>query len=136
MESERFIRQVLRDVMSGRLTEDQAAERLLQEMGRGGVILKVDENCLALAPLLMARNYTTETVEPGLDDQGIKRQIRSRVFITRNGQHFNDPKDLERFDYGLVWVRSRADDRTLARSIERTLMRSRFNSNQHQVVEV
>jgi hypothetical protein len=134
--AERFIKKTLRQVLNEKITIQEATDRLLTEMGRGGRVLVVDENCLGLDPELASMNYTVKTLEPGLKDAEIKKRLRSRVFITRNGEHFNSPADMEKHYYGLVWLVSKGDDKRMGKKVEAALTASNFNRHLLQVVKV
>jgi hypothetical protein len=133
----RFVQAVLEDLLGHRIDFGTAVGRLLAEMGRGQRILVIDENLLSLDPELAAMGYTTEVVDLGAADAEVKRQMKSRVLITRNGRHFSDPEDMKRFYYGLIWVTSRTkDEKTLAGKVRDALMTSNFAKTLVQVVKV
>ena len=133
----RLVQSVLEDLIGHRIDFGTAVGRLLAEMGRGQRILVVDENLLSLEPELAALGYTTEVVDLGEADAEIKKQLRSRVLVTRNGEDFSDPEEMKKYYYGLVWITSKTkDEKTLAEKVKETLMASNFAQNLTQVVKV
>ena len=129
-----FVMELLSAVRDGKETVESATERLLYEMGRGGRILVVDENLRGLEQELSHLNYTTHSVDRREDDEEIKKRLRSRIFITNNGQDFAD--DVERYYYGLIWVQHQRDYAVMAREVEAVLMRHNFGRNLTQVVKL
>ena len=127
---------LIQDVLSGEKSVTQVVEALFEDMGRGARILVLDENLSDLDGELAELNYTTKTVEPGLSDLEIKRALRSRVFITRNGRHFSDPQDMQKFRYGLLWLVSEGDARFLAGKISQAIMKNSFKRDLIKVVKV
>lgn len=81
-------------------------------------------------------DYTIYGVEYGADDKAIKKQLDGRVLVTRNGRHFSSRKDLERYNYGLVWITSTGNDAAVAKKVDRAIMRANFARTLHQVVKV
>jgi len=82
-------------------------------------------------------NYTTDTVEPGMSDPKIKKRLRNKVFVTINGRHFKNPKDLQKFRYGLIWIQTdRTDFKLLAKAVEAKLRVSNFAGNLMQTVRI
>lgn len=136
MDQEILFTRIIRRVLAGKMTVERAVDRLLYEVGHGGITLLVDETSYGLVAEFKSMNYTVYPVDPGIDDLAIKRQIRGRVLITRNGKHFSVLKDREHYDYGLVWVTSTGNDAAVAKKIEKVLMRSNFARNPHQVFKV
>jgi hypothetical protein len=133
----KFVQSVLEDLIGHRIDFGTAVGRLLAEMGRGQRILIIDENLLSLDPELAAMGYTTKKIDLGADDAEVKRQLSSRILITRNGKHFSDPGEMKRYYYGLIWVTSKTkDERTLAEKISDVLMTSDFAKNLVQVAKV
>ena len=132
---ESLVEDVLKKVSTGQLSVVKAADLLLTEMGRGGRILVVDENLLGLEMELSALGYVTYTVATrGQVDEMIRPQLRSRVFITRNGKDFVE--GLTKHHFGLVWIVSRMSNRDLAKKIAKVLMKSNFHRKPVQVVKV
>lgn len=129
-----FLKSLLEQVNRGQKSVDALVDFLLQEMGRGGRILVVDENILDLEPELLELGYTVDTVDLGGPDEAIKKQLKNRVLVTRNGRHFVD--DVADFRYGVIWVVSKGDAKTLARKVERAMMTSNFHRKPAQVVKV
>jgi len=133
----RFVQSVLEDLVRHRIDFATAMDKLLAEMGRGQRILVIDENLRSLERELAAMGYTTKAVEAKTSDAAVKRTLRSRVLVTRNGSDFCDPRDMERFDYGLVWITSKAkDEKTLAVKVKEALMTSNFAKDLNQVIKV
>lgn len=131
-----FIRRIIRRAIAKKISVEWAVSQLLAEMGRGGCIYVVHKTCRGLESSICVAGYAIEGTEYGAGVEAIKRRLRCKVLITRNGKHFCNPKDLERYHYGLVWVTSTGDDRAVARKVEKALMRANFNRNLKQVVKV
>lgn len=129
------VKELLQEVVEGRRSLNAAAEYLLQEMGRGGRILVVDENLLGLEAELADLNYTAYPIRRRqADDESIKHEIYGKVLVTRNGKDFAD--GVSSGYYGLVWVQSDADFAVLAKRIEAELMQRNFKRNLAQVIKV
>jgi len=130
---ERLVNRLLRGTISG----ERAVDRLLCEMGRGSRGLVVDQHLYGLDDELARLNYTTDTVEPGMSDPKIKKRLRNKVFVTINGRHFKNPKDLQKFRYGLIWIQTdRTDFKLLAKAVEAKLRVSNFAGNLMQTVRI
>jgi hypothetical protein len=125
---------LLENVAAGTTSVKQAVYILLNEIGRGDRILVIDENLLDLEKELAALRYTVRMVPRGMDDEDIKRTLRSRILITCNGVDFAD--DTEKYYYGLIWVRKPTDAKILAKKVEAVLMRANFAHNLTQVVSI
>ncbi len=137
MSFKQAIEEVINDLVSHRISIDEAVCRLTLEMGRGGRTLVVDENRKDLRYALGARGYTVDDVPTGADDHAvIKPQLNSRVFITANWKDFDDPADLRKYRYGLLKIPSRGDLKRLVVAIEKELMTAQFNSNLEQIKTV
>jgi len=136
MSSKKFLRDVISSVVSGDMEIIEAVNLLLVEMGRGGRILVCDAHFDNLEKELSALGYTTNIAQPSTGDKEIQQTLRSRVFITRDGDHFKNKKDMTDYRYGLIWVKSTCDDCILARKIESVLVKSHFSKNLIQVVKV
>ena len=120
--------------MANKITLLEAVDLILNEAGRGDRILVVDENLLDLEKELSALRYTVYPVPFNTSDEEIKRELRGRIFITRNGKDF--AKDVEKFYYGLIWVHGNTDAKILAKEIEQVLMAANFARNPTQVVRI
>ena len=132
----KFVQSILEDLIQHRIDFGLAVDKLLAEMGRGQRILVIDENLLSLEPELAAMGYTTEVVDLGAQDSEVKKQLRSRVLVTRNGEDFSNPEEMKKYYYGLVWITSRTEDeKTLAEKVKEKLMTSNFAKNLVQVVK-
>lgn len=131
-----FVTEILEKVQAGTMHVREAAEKLLGEMGRGGRNLVVDESCYGVEPHLSAKGYTVYRVKTGTPDELIMPQLESRVFVTRNGRDFAEPKDMEKHYYGLVWLIGAHDDKETADRIAEALMRANFGAKLVQVVRV
>jgi hypothetical protein len=131
-----FVETVITDVINGKKSITEAANTLLQEMGRGGRILSIDENLLGVEPFLAEMGYTTEVFRKKMPDDQIKPQLEGRVFITQNGKDFCNPEDMAQHYYGLIWVLSNPDDKTLATRIKNILMQANFHRNLAQIQKV
>ena len=137
MDRQSEIEQIIDALLAGVIDRAQASDKLLYEMGRGSRILVADENLFGLDQELSAMNYTLSGFAPGMDDGDIKNTLRSRVFITRNGKDFCNPKDLQKYRYGLIWITSRIkDNKLLAKMIKDIMMTSNFSGNLMQVVKI
>jgi hypothetical protein len=132
------IKRIIHKTKKNLMTEEEAVSRLLYEMGRGGRTLVVDENVSDLYVALDKLNYTVKDVPLHLTDEAIKKSgiLKGRVFITENGQHFNDPKEMKKYYYGLVWVKARGTARDRAKKIGAALKENNFSDNLLQVVKV
>ncbi len=130
------VRQLVEEIAAGRITVEGAVDRLLDEMGRGGRILVVDETSYGLDEPLSDMNYTVVRVPRRLSDEEIKEEIGGKVFITRNGERFSDPKDMEYHGYGLVWLTSTGDDLVVAEKVKDALMNARFKRNLKHMIKV
>ncbi|HTG43197.1 MAG TPA: hypothetical protein VK633_01575, partial [Verrucomicrobiae bacterium] len=78
--------------------------------------------------------YIVQVVSLIETDIKTKRGLKGRVLITRNGKGFC--KDVEKYYYGLIWVVSKHDDRTLAHKVETVLMTHDFHRHHAQVVKI
>jgi uncharacterized protein with PIN domain len=125
---------IVEGVFRGQITVAKAVDKLLQEIGRGGRILMVDENLYGLARELRALNYTVDLVLAGTPDEEIKKLLPGRVLITINGKDFVD--DTKNYRYGLIWVRKSTDAKVLAKKVEAVLMSSNFRRSVAQTVPV
>jgi len=134
--NEQSIEKLLEQVADKSLPVHEAVDILLQEMGRGGRNLMVDENLYGLEPFLSEMGYTVYRVQSGFPDDQIKKLLESRVFITKNGQHFSDPEDMQKFYYGLIWVKSNLDEMRLAEAVKGMLMTKNFGKNLTQIATV
>jgi hypothetical protein len=129
-----IIESLIQDAITGLKPISQVVEVLLDEMGRGGRILVVDENLAGLDAELSRLNYTTYMVTLGTDDDLIKRELKGKVLVTNNGKDFVD--DHEKFRYGLIWVTKQRDFQVLAREVDAALMKANFRAKVAQVVTI
>ena len=129
-----MIEELLEAVASGKKTVKDAADFLLQEVGRGGRIFVIDENMRDLETELAALRYTIYPVPPGLDDDRIKKEIYGRVFVTNNGKDFVD--GVNTGHYGLIWVLRHRDAKTVAKEIEAVVRQVNFDRELEQVVRI
>jgi len=125
---------MVEDAVSGRKSVNEVVDALFEDMGRGSRILVTDENLTGLDVELGKLNYTVQSVERGLTDDQIKRQMAGKILVTSNGQDFVD--GVEAFYYGLVWVQHSSDYKALAKKIEQALMTTGFRNNLTQVIKV
>jgi hypothetical protein len=58
MSDEAFVSRILKRVVSGRLSIEEAVDLLLAEMGRGGITLMVDETSYGLVAEFKSMGYT------------------------------------------------------------------------------
>jgi uncharacterized protein with PIN domain len=128
------INKIVEGAVSRRITAAKAVEKLLQEIGRGGRILAVDENLYDLARELWELGYTTHLVLSSNSDEDTKVTLPGKVLITINGKDFVD--DTEKYRYGLIWVRKSTDAKILAKKVETVLMSANFRRNVTQSVMV
>ena len=129
-----LVNKIVENAVFRQITVAEAVEQLLQEIGRCGRILVVDENLYDLAQELISMNYVVHLVTRGANDEQIKATLGARVFITINGKDFVD--DAKKYRYGLIWVRKSTDAKVLARKIEAVLMSANFRRNLEQVVKI
>ena len=135
MPERHWIRQIVDDIVSGKLKPASATRRLLYEMGRGGRTLVVDENLYGLVARLTDLGFTAHGVQAQIADPRIKKELFNKVLITRNGRHF--VKDQEKYHYGLIWITSNAPDIVLARKIDRLFVRGTgFKKNLLQTFKI
>jgi len=136
-DNEDLIESVLTSLLRGDIGKETALGMLLDEMGRGGIVLVADAHLLDVGDALRRINYTMHTIPQDMSDAEIKNRLEGHVFITRNGRHFNATGDLIKYNYGLVWVTAKVKDaKVLAEKIKLALMRADFNGNLRQVVQV
>ena len=71
------VQEIIERLLSHQLTAEDAVNRLLYEMGRGGRTLVLDQMCYGLDPELSSMNYTVEVVKPDSQDWEIKKTLRA-----------------------------------------------------------
>jgi hypothetical protein len=130
------IKRIIRKAVNKKMTVEESADRLLLEFGRGIPILVLDNDCYGLFEPLLDMNYTVYKVTPGNTDAEIKKQIAGRVLISRNGKDFSSPNDLEKWEYGLIWLTTDDDNQVAAKKVKKVLMTKHFRANLKQVVKV
>lgn len=127
MTLESRVTRLLTKVADHKLSAKEALNDILMELGRGSIIIMVDENVSKLRRLLADRGYTVGEVRPGLSDEEIKRDISNKVFITNNSSHFNSKRDRDSYKYALITVPKR-DSKETAKAIEDALAKVRLHS--------
>ena len=133
---EQMVRELVNGLVEGSVSADEAIDLLLNEMGRGGRILMVDETSYGLGDALIDKNFTVVKVQSGKSDEEIKDSIWGRVLITRNGEHFSDSEEMEKYHYGVVWVTSSGVDEEVAKLVVQGMQNAGFKKNIVQVVKV
>jgi hypothetical protein len=128
------VNDIVLNVLAEYITPEMAVRLLLNEIGRGGRILVIDENIVGLEHELAFMNYTVYTVVLGESDEEIKKRLRGRVLITQNGKDFAD--DIFKHRYGLIWVRQVPDFKILAERVRDVLMKRNFCLNLTQVARI
>ena len=130
-----FVVEALEDVRDGKMTVEEATEFLLNEMGRGGRILVVDEHLDGLDDALAKYNFTVTMVRKGTKDEDILPTLDNRVFITKDYERFE--KDMNEYNFGLIAVKGKYGDyQQLSKRIKIVMMGAGFRKNLRQVVPV
>lgn len=127
---------LIEDVAEGRTTVRKAVAFILNEMGRGGRILVVDENLRDLDDELAKLNYTVQPVITEDPDQKIKKSLGGKVFITHNGDDFKDKAERHKWRYGLIWIKVNPPAKDLAKRVEEALVKANFSNNLLQLVTI
>ena len=137
LDRKRFLAGLIDKLLAGELSKAEMLERLLAEMGRGGRMPLVDAalpEAKWLEGKLCEKNYLA-LLTRGKGIKTIKKTLAGRVLVTRRGEAFNDPADLVRFYYGLLWIVT-PNDQTLPDRIESALLKANFSLNLRQIVKV
>ena len=134
---EKDIEKIIDDLIQRHL-DRHTAVKMITGLARGGRILVIDENLFGLEAELSEMNYTVELVDTKAADDSIKKELKGRVLITNNGKHFNNPDDLEKYYYGLIWVmdKDKYVYEDMAEKVKEKLMESGFEKNLRQIVKV
>ena len=133
---ENLIKKTIESIICGEISINEATDILLNEMGRGSTTIVVDEHYYNLGQLLREKNYSVHFVEPYENDTNIKKEIKSKIFITHNVRHFKDIKDMTRYHYGLISITSTEPDEMLVKKVMKVLMSGVFKKNLIQVVSI
>ena len=97
----------------------------------------IDADVISIAPIMEKVGYHIIRTPSRFKDIEIKRTLlRKRVIITRNGEHFNKKSDMEKYNYGVVWIKSSGVDDIIVQKIIDSLRSANFKSNLRQVVVV
>ena len=94
----------------------------LKEMSRGKLKIAVDENIISIGNLLKERGYKIYFPTPGTPDPKVHKWLTEnsyRIFITRN---WNDFKGFPNKKYHTIEIKTREDDLTVARKIEKIFL--------------
>ncbi len=122
------------EVVAGKRTAGEIADVLLNEMGRGGRTLVIDENLIGIERYLAALGYSTRLVTVGEPDPQIIARLRAKVLVTRNAKDF--VPHMESGYFGIVWVVSLLPNPELAEKIKDALAVAGFGANLTQVIKV
>ena len=129
-----FLTKVLEQVHCRTMSVEEAKRQILQEMGRGGRILVMNEDLRELEQELSILNYTTTSVPRHLEDTQIKGALWAKIIITRSGRQF--VADLDKYYYGLIWIQSDLPWQKMAKKIESTLVSATFKMNLAQAIKL
>ena len=111
------------------------------EVDLAGQTVVLDETVSRFDSQLLSSNLhwkcaRVKQVQIEKDGTGIKRFLKNKVLVTRNGQDFSDPLDLKRFQYSLIWVVAKGKTAKVAKEIGRALRTADFIRNPYRAVKV
>jgi hypothetical protein len=130
---QRLVEGTIKKVIAGRLSMSGAVDVLLAEMGRGGRMIVFDERLWKLEQEVSRMGFTTYLIATRSESgETIMPQLKSRIFVTRDGKRFVDGVAKHRF--GLIWIISRLSNKELAEKIKQ--VKSTFTLKPAQVVKV
>jgi hypothetical protein len=136
-DTEVALRRIVTDAVQKRTSIRKAVERLIDEMGRSGRTLILDETSFGLDVPLATLRYTVQQVPAGWSDERIKNELLGGcVLVTENGKDFAKPADMAKYRYGVIWLVSKGDDNAKADRVRKAMMTANFYANLIQVVKV
>jgi hypothetical protein len=110
------------------------------EVDLAGQAVVFDETVSRFSSKLLSSNLhwtcaRVKQVQIEKDGTGIKRYLKNKVLVTRNGQAYSDSLDLKRFQYSLIWVVAKGKTAKVAKEIGRALRTADLIRNPYRAIK-